>query len=85
MEGKKIAFIVVAIATVGGIGYFLYKKNKASAINTIFSTEEKGKASAKTSSTIKQIAKQEDKKNSSVYAAQKASYTSAKKSPDLYE
>lgn len=29
MEGKKIAFIVVAIATVGGIGYYLYKKNKA--------------------------------------------------------
>jgi Flp pilus assembly protein CpaB len=28
MNGKKIAFIVVALATVGGIGYFLYKRNK---------------------------------------------------------
>lgn len=30
MEGKKIAFIVVAIATVGGIAYYLNKKNKDS-------------------------------------------------------
>lgn len=29
MEGKKIGFIVVAIATVGGIAYYLNKKNKA--------------------------------------------------------
>jgi hypothetical protein len=28
MEGKKIAFIVVAIATVGGIAYYLNKRNK---------------------------------------------------------
>jgi hypothetical protein len=34
MEGKKIAFIVVAIATVGGIGYYLYKKNKANALTS---------------------------------------------------
>ena len=29
MEGKKIAFIVVSIATVGGIAYYLNKRNKA--------------------------------------------------------
>lgn len=34
MEGKKIAFIVVAIATVGGIGYYLYKNNKADALTS---------------------------------------------------
>ena len=28
MEGKKIAFIVVAIATIGGIAYYLNKRNK---------------------------------------------------------
>lgn len=28
MEGKKIAFIVVAIATVGGVAYYLNKRNK---------------------------------------------------------
>jgi hypothetical protein len=28
MEGKKIVFIVVAIATVGGIAYYLNKRNK---------------------------------------------------------
>lgn len=29
MEGKKIAFIVVAIATVGGIAYYLNKNKQA--------------------------------------------------------
>jgi uncharacterized protein HemX len=28
MEGKKIAFILVAIATVGGIAYYFNKRNK---------------------------------------------------------
>jgi type II secretory pathway pseudopilin PulG len=32
MEGKKIVFIVVAIATVGGIAYYLNKKNKANVL-----------------------------------------------------
>lgn len=58
MEGKKIAFIVVAIATVGGIGYYLYKKNKVSIVNaptvnapivSSVSLEEKAKAKAKAS------------------------------------
>jgi hypothetical protein len=34
MEGKKIVFIVVAIATVGGIAYYLNKKNKANALTS---------------------------------------------------
>ena len=28
MEGKKIAFILVAIATIGGIAYYFNKRNK---------------------------------------------------------
>lgn len=44
MNGKKIAFIVVALATVGGIGYFLYKRNKnavSSVIDNKLVTEDK--------------------------------------------
>ncbi len=32
MEGKKIVFIVVAIATVG-VAYYLYKRDKANTLN----------------------------------------------------
>lgn len=38
MEVKKIAFIVVAIATVGGVAYYLNKRNKA---NSQVATETK--------------------------------------------
>ena len=66
MEGKKIAFIVVAIATVGGIGYYLYKKNKGVVVkppivnppSSVFSAEEKAKASAQASARMKSIALQ---------------------------
>jgi hypothetical protein len=60
MEGKKIAFIVVAIATVGGIGYYLYKKNKEVVVTppaSPFSAEAKAQASAKALDAKKNIAK----------------------------
>ena len=43
MEGKKIAFIVVAIATVGGIVYYLNKRNKANVLANESLTNEVAK------------------------------------------
>ena len=46
MEGKKIAFIVVAIATVGGIAYYLNKRNKQ-LVGALASPETKSEKIAK--------------------------------------
>ena len=62
MEGKKIAFIVVSIVAVGGIGYYLYKRNKANLLanenledvkKPILSKQAKLKEIAKITSNVK--------------------------------
>jgi hypothetical protein len=86
MEGKKIAFIVVAIATVGGIGYYLYKRNKnsVSSISSVFSAEEKARASAQASARIKSLALQTVKMDRDKYI-QARTVAGQGYSKDLYE
>lgn len=89
MEGKKIAFIVVAIATVGGIGYYLYKKNKEVVTlksSSVSLPEAKAKASSQATTKIKALALKtvkmdRDKYNEARISASK-NYT---KASNIYE
>ena len=73
MDAKKIAFIVVGIAAVGGIGYYLYKKNKEVVVTppaSPFSAEEKARASSQALARMKSIALQTVKMDRDKYASQ---------------
>lgn len=85
MDAKKIAFIVVGIAAVGGIGYYLYKKNKEVVVAppivnppasaqappvSPFSAEEKARASSQALARMKSIALQTVKMDRDKYASQ---------------
>lgn len=54
MEGKKIAFIVVAIAAVGGIAYYLNKRNKQlGGLTSEVTPETRGEKISKFKDTVK--------------------------------
>lgn len=64
MEGKKIVFIVVAIATVGGIAYYLNKRNKQNVDKLedikkpVLNKQDKLKEMAKIASNVKRSVEQ---------------------------